>query len=168
MKITVIVIYILTAGLASAQSVYNQPIISIGSTSVFYVKDSLINEGIIVNNGDMQAGGSWINNNQYEAGQGQITFNSDLPQIINHNDQSFSKLTISGGGEKIFLANITIENKLNLSEGVLVSKNNSRIIFNSIAEMIGGSDQSHIQGAVYHKGQAAKFSLLETDHSICR
>lgn len=150
----------LGALLAQAQSLYNKNVISISPNTILFVDDSLVNNGTIVNNGDMQIGGSWINNNQYDAGQGQITFNSDLPQVINHNDQSFSKLTISGGGEKRFLANITIENELNLSEGVLISANGAEIIFNSTAEITGGSDGSYIQGKIYHKGAGTKLFPL--------
>jgi gliding motility-associated-like protein len=139
-----------------AQDLYNQSIVSIGPSSIFYIKGTIINEGTIVNNGDMQIGGSWINHAQYEAGQGQITFNSNLSQAINHNDQSFNKLTISGGGEKIFQANITIDNELNLSDGILISENDARIIFSSSAVITGGSDHSHIRGPVYHQGSGNK------------
>jgi gliding motility-associated-like protein len=138
-----------------AQSLYNQGILSIGSTSVLFVKDSLVNNGTLINNGDMQIGGAWINNNQYDAGQGKITFNSELPQVINHHDQAFSKLTITGG-EKLFQANITVERELNLSDGILVSQNGAKIIFDEGAVITGGSDQSHIQGEVYHKGAGDK------------
>jgi gliding motility-associated-like protein len=155
MRVYLLVSILLTAAVAEAQSLYNKGIISIGSTSLLFAKDSLVNNGTIVNNGDMQIGGAWINNNQYDAGQGKITFNSDVPQVINHNDQAFSNLTITGG-EKIFQANITIEHELNLEEGVLVSQNDAKIIFNEGAQITGGSDQAHIQGTVYHKGAGDK------------
>jgi gliding motility-associated-like protein len=155
MKKLLFFIGLFSCGVLNAQSLYNQSLISISPSSVLFVKDSLVNNGTLINNGDMQIGGAWVNNNQYDAGQGQITFNSDLPQVINHNDQAFSKLTITGG-EKIFQANITIENELNLSEGVLISQNDAKIIFNDDATITGGSDQSHIQGAVYHKGAGDK------------
>jgi gliding motility-associated-like protein len=145
-----------TAIIVQAQSLYNNSLISIGSTSVLFVSDSLVNNGILINNGDMQIGGAWINNDQYDAGQGKITFNSDLPQVINHNDQSFSRLTISGGGQKIFQANITIENELNLSDGVLTSANGSVIVIQNGATVSGGSDQAHINGMVYQQGSGNK------------
>ena len=153
----IIISGILVCSITHAQSLYNKSLISIRPNTILFVDDSLVNNGTIINNGDMQVGGAWINNNQYDAGTGQITFNSDHPQVINHNDQSFSKLTISGGGEKRFLANITIENELNLSDGVLVSSNDAKIIFNSTAHITGGSDDAYIVGAVYHKGPGQKF-----------
>jgi len=156
MRSILIIALLLTVGLSQAQSLYNQSVIAISSTGVLYVKDSIVNNGTIINNGDMQVGGSWINNAQYDAGLGQITFNSDLPQIINHNDQSFSKLTITGGGQKLFLADITIEDELDLSDGTLISDNNATIIFSPDAQITGGSDNSHIQGPVYHLGPGNK------------
>lgn len=155
MKSHLLIVSFLIAVSAQAQSLYNETVISITPSAVLFVKDSLVNNGTIINNGDMQVGGSWINNMQYDAGQGQITFNSDLPQVINHNDQAFSKLTISGGGEKLFLANITIENELDLSDGTLVSQNDARIIFSPGAQIIGGSDRAHINGPAYHRGAGA-------------
>lgn len=139
------------------QNVYNNAsLIYIGPSSVLYAKDTIINQGTIINNGDIQVGGSWINLSQYEPGAGQITFNSDLPQIINHNDQSFRKLTIAGGGEKIFLADITIEEELDLSAGTLQSGNDAAIYFSPGAVIVGGSDESHVNGPVYHLGTGSK------------
>lgn len=160
MKFGIIILAILTSASAHAQNLFNQSVISIGSTSVVFLKDSIINHGTIINNGDMQVGGSWINNAQYEAGQGQISFNSDLPQVINHNDQSFSRLTISGGGQKIFAADITIENELVLTQGILIAENNSRIIFSNGSQIVGGSDAAYIQGPVYHHGSGDKLFPL--------
>lgn len=161
MRPAFVLLFLFSPGLAWAQSLYNgQSVIAISATGVLYVKDSIVNNGTIVNNGDMQVGGSWINNAQYDAGLGQITFNSDVPQIINHNDQSFSRLTISGGGQKLFLADITIEDQLDLADGTLVSENNARIIFSPGALVTGASDQSHIQGPVYHQGTGDKLFPL--------
>jgi hypothetical protein len=64
------------------------------------VPDSLVNNGTLTNNGDLRISGAWINNGAYDAGTGVINFNSDLVQTINHNDQSFERLVISGSGEK--------------------------------------------------------------------
>jgi gliding motility-associated-like protein len=157
MKPTIIIfLFLISTASVDAQNLFNKSILSIGPSSIVYVKDTLINQGTIINNGEAEIGGSWINNGQYDAGQGQIIFNSDLPQVINHNDQSFSRLTISGGGEKIFLADITIEKELDLADGILVSQNNSRIIFSENAEVSGGSDDSYVQGPVYHLGAGDK------------
>ncbi|HEY3430708.1 MAG TPA: gliding motility-associated C-terminal domain-containing protein [Cyclobacteriaceae bacterium] len=155
-KLIITVIAFFGAFVAWGQSLSNQSTIYIGPTGLLYVSEDLVNNGLIVNNGDMQIGGAWTNNAQYDAGTGKITFNSDLPQTINHNAQSFSRLTISGGGVKNFQADITIINQLELQDGMLVSQNDSRIVFEQGATITGGSNQSHINGPVYHKGTGTK------------
>lgn len=125
---------------------------SVSSQTIFTVPDSLVNTGTLINNGDLLISGAWINLGTYDAGTGEINFNSDLVQTINHNDQSFGKLTISGTGEKQFLANITIESELDLQSGILKSANGAKIILNQGAVVTGGSDQSHVVGAMEAKG----------------
>lgn len=151
---------VLLIGLAicevNGQALVNHSTIYISPSGVLFVGGDLVNNSLIINNGDMQVGGAWINNSQYDAGTGKITFNSDLPQTINHNAQSFSRLTISGGGIKNFPANITIVDELQLEEGTLVSQNGAVIIFSQTAQITGGSDQAHINGPVYHIGMGTK------------
>lgn len=132
-----------------AQGFYNKgSIVSVSSQTILTVPDSLVNTGTLINNGDLLISGAWINLGTYDAGSGEINFNSDLGQTINHNDQSFGKLTISGAGEKQFLANITIESELELQNGILKSVNGARIILREGTVITGGSDQSHIMGPV--------------------
>lgn len=156
MKLILTCLLLLVVSATLAQNLVNQNTIYISNNSVLYVSGDLTNNGLIINNGDMQVGGAWINNNQYDAGVGKITFNSDLPQIINHNAQSFSRLTISGGGVKNFLADITIEDELELTDGTLVSQNGAAIVFASGSTITGGSNTAHITGPVYHIGSGDK------------
>lgn len=136
----------------SAQMVNNGAVISIKPNTTLSIKTDFTNEGTVVNNGNLVIEGRWQNNENYDAGSGAITFNSDTEQIINHNDQSFSRLTISGGGQKLFLANITIENELVFEDGVLTSQNGAHIVFMPGSKIVGGSNAAHINGPVYHQG----------------
>jgi gliding motility-associated-like protein len=139
---------------AGAQGFYNKgSIVSLSTQTILTVPDSLLNTGTIINDGDLRISGAWINLGTYDAaGTGKINFDSDQPQTINHNDQSFKKLTISGTGEKEFLANITIESELELQSSYLKSVNGAKIIFDPGAIITGGSDQSHVIGPVELKG----------------
>lgn len=139
---------------AGAQGFYNNgSILTLSPQAILTVPDSLVNKGTVKNDGDLRISGAWINQGTYDAGTGKINFNSNLPQTINHNDQSFGKLTISGVGEKQFLANITIESELDLQSSNLTSVNGARIIFDPGAVVTGGSDQSHVVGPVEVKGE---------------
>ena len=137
---------------ASAQTVNRGAVISIKPNTTLSIKTDFTNNGTVINNGNLVIAGRWQNNEEYDAGSGGITFNSDIEQVINHNDQSFSHLTISGGGQKIFLANITIENELIFEDGILTSQNDAHIVFTPGSKIIGGSDVAHINGRVYHQG----------------
>ena len=157
--------FVLTGTIVSfSQSFYNQgSTVSVLDGTIFSVKDSLVNTGTFVNNGNLVIGGTWLNTGTYNPGAGEITFNSTsatLPQIINHSNQSFSKLTISGGGRKLILADITIENEIILSDGVVEAENNARVIINPTASISGGSDFSHINAPVYHYGNGVKLYPL--------
>lgn len=144
-----------------AQNFYNTSgtVVSISSDAVISVKDSLVNEGTLINNGNMAVGGTWLNVGTYDAGEGQITFNStnpSVPQIINHNNQSFNKLVISGGGLKQILADLTVEESLTLTDGIIISQANHGVHFSSAAVINGGSDASHINAPVYQQGTGSK------------
>lgn len=156
MKRILTVSFFLISWIADAQSFYNNgAIVTITSNTLFTVRDSLVNNGLLTNNGNMLIGGVWLNMGTYNPGNGEITFNNPVgakPQVINHNSQSFNKLTISGGGEKLILADMTIVGELNLTSGLIVNENNSKVIFQPDAIINGGSDQSHIVGIVEQQG----------------
>jgi len=136
-----------------AQGFYNNgALITISPGTIFSIPDSIVNKGTLVNNGEMIIAGAWINSGTYDAGAGQVTFDSDIDQVINHNAQSMQKLVISGGGKKEFNADIFVQSSLTLTDGILVSKNGARIVMNADVTVTGGSDASHIQGPVERKG----------------
>jgi hypothetical protein len=152
-RLTFLLVFWLFSTYISAQEFRNKGAnVFISPNTIFTVQDGLINEGNLTNNGDLRISGPWINLGTYDAGIGQINFNSDLPQTINHNDQSFRRLVISGAGEKLFLANITIEEELDLQNSILRSSNGAKIVFQQGATISGGSANSHIVGAVEHIG----------------
>lgn len=154
-------IWVLIANSLLAQNFYNTSgtVVSISTNGVMSVNDSLINNGTLINNGNLVVGGSWKNLGTYDAGSGQITFNNantTVPQIINHNNQSFSKLVISGGGLKRILADITVEGSLTLTDGIITAENDSKIVFAPTAVISGGSDQAHISATVVQQGSGDK------------
>lgn len=135
----------------------NGATVSVEENFILAVSDSLVNQGTLINNGSLVMGGVWLNTGTYIPGDGRITFNStSTEQIINHNAQAFSWLTIEGGGVKKFLADIVVERELILNDGIMVAENNSKIIFDSDVIITGGSDVAHVNGAVQHSGAGTK------------
>jgi gliding motility-associated-like protein len=137
---------------ATGQDLFNQSSIFISPTGLLSVNGSVVNNNLIINNGDLRVGGAWTNNAQYDAGIGKITFYSNQVQTINHNDQTFGKLIISGNGEKQFNANITITTELDLQNSILRSVNGAKLILNQGSLVKGGSKQSHVVGPVQIQG----------------
>jgi gliding motility-associated-like protein len=155
----VLPLILLSPALLLAQSVYitNSSTVSVSNGFILAVKDSLVNAGTLINDGSLVMGGVWLNTGTYVPGEGRITFNSTAgEQIINHNAQAFSWLTIEGGGVKKFLADIVVERQLILNDGIMLAENNSKIIFDSNAIITGGSDLAHVNGTVQHSGAGTK------------
>lgn len=180
-----ILIFLLIAGIhiSVAQNFYNKSgtTVSILPTGKITVLDTLINEGEIINRGTLVIGdavtdyfrnkgelfnddslkvaGAWLNEGNYDPGNGIIVFTStdtSIPQIINHNNQSFSKLVISGGGRKQILADLTVGESLTLTDGIIISQGSHGVHFSSTAVIVGGSDASHINATVYQQGTGTK------------
>lgn len=126
--------------------------VSIAPGTIFSVPDSLVNNGTLINNGQIIISGAWINTETYDAGEGQIEFDSDIDQVINHNAQSIERLVISGGGKKEFLADIFVQSSLTLTNGILVSQNGARIVMDQSVTVTGGNNESHVQGPVERRG----------------
>jgi len=137
--------------------VINKSTITITDAAVVSVSGSFRNEGTLINNGTLTVSGEWSNPGTYDAGRGLVSFTSSQTQIINHNAQSFQRLTISGGGKKIFNADIEIQQELRLNQGILESNNQAKIVFAANARAVGGSAQSFVQGPLYHTGTGNKF-----------
>ncbi len=153
MRRLIFILMVSGCGQLAAQGFYNNgAIVSISQGTILSIPDSIVNKGTLINNGQIIIAGSWINSGTYDAGTGQVNFDSDLDQVINHNAQSIEKLVISGGGKKEFLANIFVQQALTLDNGILVSKNGASIVRDQNVTITGGSYQSHINGPIERKG----------------
>lgn len=153
MRNFLIVLILFSCGKVAAQGFYNRgSIVSISESTILSIPDSMVNTGTLINNGEIVIYGAWINTGTYNPGTGQVTFDSDLDQVINHSAQSIEKLVIAGGGQKEFLANIFVQSELTLTDGVLISRNGARIVIDESVTIIGGNDASHVVGPVERKG----------------
>lgn len=152
MRLPVLMFTLLACGNLFAQGFYSNALVSISESTILSVPDSIVNQGTLINNGQIIISGAWINTGTYNAGTGQVNFDSDIDQVINHNAQSIESLVISGGGKKEFLADIFVQSALTLNNGILVSQNGARIVMDQDVTITGGSNTSHIQGPVERRG----------------
>ena len=149
-----------------AQKVYNGGTTIAVTTGAVLKADTIINDGNIVNNGRIVVSGVWQNNADYDPGMGTMVLSGSQPQVVNHNDKSFTMLEISGGGEKVFAADLTIENELLLVDGVLRSQNDAQIFVNDGATISGGSASAYVEGEIVHTGTGRKYYPLGLNGSF--
>lgn len=141
----------------------NGSIISIKSNTIFSIGENATNNGTIINNGSFLIAGAWQNNGTYDAGTGDFTLNSPGDQIVNHNAQAFERLIIRGGGNKIFQADITINDGLTLQDGVMLSQNGARLYIAPGASVTGGTASSYIAGPLFITGSENLFYPIGTN-----
>lgn len=143
------------------QTLYNYDSrITLAPNTSLSVHGEVDNQGIIVNDGHLKVGGAWLNSGTDVAGMGQVTFNSQsltVPQIIHHNGQTFSSLSISGGTRKIILSDIVVGREMHFDDGIVEAAGNSKIVFSPEAGIFGASDRSHVHGVVYQQGSGNVF-----------
>jgi gliding motility-associated-like protein len=161
-KIIILVLLCLAvhAFTVQAQVLYSKDSkITVTPNTLLTIKGGVDNSGVITNNGHLKVAGPWVNSGMYEAGTGEITFDGTsvtVPQIIHHNGQSFSRMTLAGGTKKTILSDLTVEKAIHFDNGVVEAAGASRIIFDADVRISGPSDRSHIHGVVYHKGAGDK------------
>ncbi|MGB3468599.1 MAG: hypothetical protein WBA74_25165, partial [Cyclobacteriaceae bacterium] len=151
-RIISILVFTVLAGTASAQFVNKGKIISISDGSVVTVQADMINEGAIRNAGVIYLSGNWTNINSYLTQNGKFVLNGTSVQQINHNGQTFYELELAGGGRKIFNSDVEVVNELILIAGVAEIAESMTFLLRDNATVVGGSDESYIDGAFYRAG----------------
>ena len=130
------------------------------------IDGNIINKGNLHNDGEIRITGSWVNQGNYSDGEnGEVIFNSEEDQVINHNEQNFEQFTITGGGNKILTESLTINGEINFEEGKLVVAEGSQLVFGPEATLNNASKDSYIIGEVYRQGQDELFFPIGTDNA---
>src|SRR5690606_18671134 len=130
--------------------VYNHgQTIYIGTDAVMSVKGSVINEGIIENNGEVLITGNWENKKDYVAMEGALVLMGEN-QLVNHNGGTVYNLVIDGSGEKLFTSDINIEGRLFLENGYLTPAADVKVMAGTGAVISEGYARSFVNGAFYH------------------
>ncbi len=118
-------------------------------------------------NHDIELAGNWINTSisadPFIQGNQKVTFNGDTTQLISSlNNETFYNLEINNTGGYIVLdtnanTHVIIESNglLTLTDGIILTKDNARVIFQDNAGSGEGSRDSHIDGPVSKVGNDA-------------
>ncbi|MDH3710818.1 MAG: gliding motility-associated C-terminal domain-containing protein [Cyclobacteriaceae bacterium] len=162
MRCSIIIFWILlvvTAGskLQAQTLINNNSLITITPGARVSVLGGALNNGDLDNNGVLSISGDWMNVDTYNAGTGLFILNGASPQNVAHNGQDIHQLEINGVGEKVFSSDVLIIDTLNLMEGIVTPQSGVIIQIMSGGAVMGGSDLSHINGALYQEGTGPKY-----------
>ena len=109
MRFVVAIPLLMMVYLGNSQGIVNNgSVISVMPNSRVTVSDNFVNNGIVTNHGTISVSGNWQNNGTYIPGNGSLLFDSNLEQTIDHSGQSMASLMLQGGGEKLFISDLTI------------------------------------------------------------
>ncbi len=126
--------------------------LSITANTLMYVDADVINKGTLTNEGELVVTGSWMNVGNYVSAAGELVLNSADPQVINHNAQTFQRLTIRGGGDKQVMNDLQISSALVFESGRILVDNMARMTLQPGVNVSGADNDNYIIGAMYWEG----------------
>ena len=135
---------------------YGEQIISIQKDAIITVNGDVLNEGVILNNGNFSVSSHWDNNGIYN-GKGTIILDGEEVQEFDNDSQNVYKLTIDGGGEKRLLTHLNLTKELSLIHGILTPHDGVRLSLTDSATVIDASADAYVNGALFYAGTGYKF-----------
>lgn len=159
MKLKIIVLFILGTCSSElfAQFIVQRGTLSTSETSVVSVQGNLTILGNVHHRGSLLVYNHLLSNDGLTSSAGSLYLvgSDQHVQLIN---VSLSTLSIQGGGTKQLTGNMTVLNELSLTEGIIQTNTlPSELILTPSARINGGSDQSYVDGFLYHSGTGEKF-----------
>lgn len=150
-----------------AQGLYvgSEQLVSVDEQAILQVSGSLENDGDIFKSGELHILGDWQNNGQYHPLAGLTAFSGTSQQEINHGGQSFSRLQIDNEAGLSLISDISIDQEMDLREGILSVASGFQVFFAESADIFGGSSNSFIDGVAVHHGTGDKFFPIGTGGS---
>ncbi len=156
--LTVFIYFMYPADVLEAQALTNNnALITISPNTRVTVLGGALNNGDLENNGVLSISGDWMNVDTYNSGNGLFILDGSGNQNISQNGQDIYQLEINGPGEKTFSSDLQIQDTLNLIEGIITPQPGVIMQVLSSGQVVGGSDLSHVNGALYHEGTGSKY-----------
>ncbi len=129
----------------TSQSLYNDgALLSISSDAVLSVNESFLNKGQVLNSGKIEIRQHWMNLGNYQS-TGEVALTGSELQHVSLNEYVVGKLTIDGG-DKAIQGDLVITESLNLVHGKLNAGSDFKVILETNATIIGGSEEAYIIG----------------------
>ena len=141
----------------------NNALITISPDTRVTVLGGALNNGDLSNEGTLSVSGDWMNVDTYVPGNGLMIFDGSDNQSIVHNGGLIFRMRIEGGGQKSISGTLEIQDTLEFVDGHVSVPDGSILLVHSNGGIIGGSDQSYVEGTLYHQGTGNKYYPVGTD-----
>ena len=136
--------------------------LTVGNASVMSVYCDLIIQGEVRHRGTLLLHGDLLANSQFKATTGSLRLVGNS-QRIQTESTALGRLFVQGGETKQLIGNISLQDELQLLDGVLQIPETARLTLTSGAEIRGGSFRSYVDGFLYHSGTGDKFYPVGKD-----
>lgn len=152
-KLTVILFLSCIVSFVNAQNLFtnDNSILSIDGGVTMSIQGSASNTGTIYNEGEMRLSGNWANSGVYSSVSGTFTLEGDN-QIFEPGESSYSNFTLNSTGV-VATSSLMISQSLILETGILSIDSESSILLDSEAIIVGGSEDSYIDGVLFTSAQ---------------
>ncbi len=154
-KIGIVFFFTMMLGELNAQLVVRQGTVSTNTTSVVNVDANMRVDGKMINAGMLYLHKNLLANTSFLSSGSVTLVGGD--QRIQIREASIGTVTVRGGGTKRIEGQLTVENTLSLSDGVVQVGQASLITLAQSTQITGGSPQSYVDGFLYHQGTGSKF-----------
>ncbi len=125
----------------------NNSLIAIDPNTPIMVEGGVFNTGSILNEGDLRLTGDWSNSGDYSSVSGTFTLNGDN-QMFDPGNSTYNHLAINSPGV-VVINDLQITESLALVSGILSVATDAKILLRDNASIVGGNDNSYIDGALF-------------------
>ncbi len=160
-KIGIVFFFTMMLGELNAQLVVRQGTVSTNPTSVVNVDANMRVDGKMINAGMLYLHKNLLANTSFLSSGSVNLVGGD--QRIQIREASIGTVTVRGGGTKRIEGQLTLENTLSLSDGVVQVGQTSLLTLAQSTQITGGSPQSYVDGFLYHAGTGSKFYPVGRD-----
>ena len=143
--------------------VNNNAMITITNDTRMTVLGAALNNGDLLNSGTLSISGDWMNADTYTTVNGRFILDGTDEQTITHNGQQVYQLILSGGGDKEFTTSMQVMDTLDLMDGNIVITNGSTLLVETTGTVVGGSEDSFVDGPLFHQGTGYKYFPVGKD-----
>ena len=164
---TVLLLFFVFCAKSQTFFVEQSTIVGITTNSILCIEGSAVNKGTFINNGTVELTNDWENRFTYVDPGGTFILKGDVSQLVNHNNQAFNNLIVSGGGEKILQSDATIFGKLDLINGLVTPELGKILLVDELGSVSSGSTFSYVNGALYHTGTGYRYYPIGKNNVFC-